>query len=383
MEKREKIQREALALWLNSGKKGTLELITGLGKTKIAMDAVKLLPTRAKILFLAETTTRKQDMLVEQYKWGCAMYSIEFACYQSAYKWKDTEWDLVIADEIHDSLTKEYSKFYANNKYESLLGLSATVDRRAMVDEEEAILKGHLLDELCPVVYKYSMDDGQVDGTARELDVYVINHELDSTALTITGGSKDVPFLQTEKAAYDYRDEQFRKCMYLPEHIKNFRFRTTSAARARLLYELPSKVDATKKLMESLPGKTIIFGNSIDSLEKITDNVVSSRNTDAYNTELRAKFDAGKINVIASFKKLKQGANLKGLDNVVIHSYYGKTKDLIQRIGRLRQNGEVGRVFIFITFGTQEQKWFDGMWEDISITKIPCRSVEDCVSKIR
>ena len=44
MDKRQKIQEEALAAWLNANQRGTLELITGLGKTKIALDAIKLLP---------------------------------------------------------------------------------------------------------------------------------------------------------------------------------------------------------------------------------------------------------------------------------------------------------------------------------------------------
>ena len=382
MDKRQKIQEEALAAWLNANQRGTLELITGLGKTKIALDAIKLLPINAKLLFLAEQTDRETDLKAEQIKWNVLQHKVHFACYQSAWKWKDTEWDLVIADEIHDSLTQQYSKFYRNNKFTRIMGLSATVDRRAMVNEEEALLKGHLLDELCPVVYTYTMDEGQTDGTSRKLDVYVITHYLNNTEVIVPGGSKEKPFLQTEQAAYDYRDQLFRNSLHLPEGIKQFKIRTTSAARAKLLYELPSKVIATKKLIPKLSGKTIIFGNSIDALEKITNNVVSSRNSDVRNTELRKSFDAGRINVIASFKKLKQGANLKGLDNVIIHSYYGKTKDLIQRIGRLRQNGEIGKVFIFVTSRTQEIKWFEGMFENISITKIPCNNVEDCIIKL-
>lgn len=384
MDKRATIQREALTSWVNSDQKGTLELITGLGKTKIALDAVKLYPTDAKILFLAEVKDRETELVNEQAKWGLSGYDIQFACYQSAYKWTNTEWDLVIADEIHDSLTQEYFKFYKNNKYKRILGLSATVDRRAIVDEEENIRKGHLLDEIAPVCYTYGLDAGQEDGTARKLDVYVINHKLNVMVKDVPAGSKTKPFKQTEWGAYNYWDGQFKRALFAPEHIKQFRIRYTSNKRAKLLYELPSKVVATKKLVEGVPGKTIIFGNSLSALEQITPNVVSSHNSDARNVKIREDFDSGNINVIASFKKLKQGANLVGLDNCVIHSYYSKSKDLIQRIGRLRNNGEIGRVFIFVTFGTQEVKWYNMMFEDTSVLNIiNCASVEDCLLKLK
>lgn len=390
MDKREKIQKQALTSWLNNKKKGTLELITGLGKTKIALDAVKLYPKDAKILFLAETTGRELELENEQQKWGLLGYDIKFACYQSAYKWEDTKWDLVIADEIHDSLTQQYSKFYLNNKYDAIIGLSATVDRKAIVNEEEQILKGHLLDKIAPVCYTYGIDKGQADGTSRKLDIYVINHKLDISKKNVLAGNKKNPFYQTEWGAYNYKDSQFKKALFAPTNIKEFKIRVTSAARAKLLYNLPSKIESTKELINNISGKTIVFGNSLEALHKITPNVIASKGADGKvqsdnkNKEIREDFDAGKLNIIASFKKLKQGANLVGLDNCIIHSYYSKSKDLIQRIGRLRQNGEIGKVFIFVTFGTQEVKWYNAMFEETdSLNIINCSSVKDCVSKLK
>jgi superfamily II DNA or RNA helicase len=213
----------------------------------------------------------------------------------------------------------------------------------------------------------------------------VINHKLDAHAKTVVGGTKASPFLQTEWAAYNYRDTAFRRALYSPQNIRSFRIRNTSAARAKLLYNLESKSTACKELISNIPGKTIIFGNSLEALESIAPKrVVSSNNTDAVNKTIREDFDEGRSNLIASFKKLKQGANLVGLDNVVIHSYYSKSKDLIQRIGRLRQNGEIGRVFIFVTFGTQECKWFDMMFEDTSsLNIISSNNVTECIAKLK
>lgn len=99
LDKREQIQKEALEAWIKADCIGTLEIITGLGKTKIALDAIALEPKKAKILFLAETTQREKDLKADMKKFKCK-HEVEFACYQSAYKWKDLEYDLVIADKF-------------------------------------------------------------------------------------------------------------------------------------------------------------------------------------------------------------------------------------------------------------------------------------------
>jgi superfamily II DNA or RNA helicase len=383
---REQIQKEALASWTNNGKKGTVEIITGLGKTKIAMDAIGTLPKSAKILFLAEVKDREIELRNEMKKWK-VNHKVDFLCYQSAYKLTNKKYDLVIADEIHDSLTVKYSEFYSNNTYKYILGLSATVDRKAWADEDNNIRKGDMIKTIAPVIYTYGVDEGQRDGTSRKLNVHVIRHKLDMRNKTVKAGNKKKSFMQTEWSAYQYWSKQMAQAFYMPDNIKLFRIRTSSAARAKILYNLESKIKATKKLCKKLNTKkkrTILFGNSLEALEKITPNVVSSNNTDTENTNIRKAFDTKKINMIGSFKKLKQGANLVDLDTCVIMSYYSKSKDLIQRIGRMRNDGTLGNVYIFVTLATQEEKWFESMFEDASsLNLIYYNNVDECLKKIK
>jgi superfamily II DNA or RNA helicase len=169
------------------------------------------------------------------------------------------------------------------------------------------------------------------------------------------------------------------------QELKSLKIRITSHKRSNLLFNLPSKIDVVKQLTNTINGKTIIFGNSLDALLKITPNVVSSKNDEKKNDFIRYNFDNDKINVIASFKKLKQGANLDKVDNCIIHSYYGVEKDIIQRIGRLRQNGDkIGNVFIILTTGTQEEVWFQKMMENMNdFTIINCNNIDDCIKKYK
>jgi superfamily II DNA or RNA helicase len=389
--KRDAIQNTAVDTWDKLHRKGTVNLSTGIGKTFVFLKACKLLPKGSKILFLAETTQREFDLnkdiafFKKVFKWDLhAHHNLTFACYQTACKWSNTQWDLVCADEIHSSLTPIYSLFYKQNKYNYILGLSATIDRNtSYIVNGEEINKGILIDSIAPVIFKYSLNQAISDGTTKKLRIYYIQHKLDSINRNVEAGTKDKRFKTTEKDAYDYWDNQFKQALFLPDGDKKlFRIRNTSAARAKILYNLDSKIEALKKLIPVLKGKTLLFGNSIETLLKVTPHVISNKNTETKNLELREKFDKGKINIIGSFKMLKQGANLKSLDNTVLMSYYSKELDMIQALGRQRVSDSTGNVFIFVTTGTQEVKWSKKALQNITnYEEIHCKDIDECIEK--
>ena len=112
-QKKDVVQQKALEAWIKEGKTGTCEIITGLGKTFISLHALYTMPQDDNVthLFLAEATDRKKDLFDDIQKYNkiflrdvLADYNLEFHCYQTAYKWKDREFGLVIADEIHDAI---------------------------------------------------------------------------------------------------------------------------------------------------------------------------------------------------------------------------------------------------------------------------------------
>lgn len=392
---KDKIQQQALHKWKEQGKTGTCEIITGLGKTFIGLHALYSMPIDYSIthIFLAEVKDRRVDLMrdIEKYNklFGRNVledYNLEFHCYQSAYRWKDRKFGLVIADEIHDALSPAYYRFFLNNKYESLIGLSATINRdtKYTIDDKE-VTKGQLLNKIAPVCYSYNLRDGLTEGTSRDLNVYVIKHQLEEVLKEVPAGNKRKRFYQTEKQAYDYWDREHKRAWFIQdEDSKALKIRITAHKRSHILYNLESRVRETKKLVTALSNKTILFGNSLDSLLKVTPNIVSSRNDDETNEMIRHNFETGKSNLIGSFKKLKQGVNLPNLDNCIIMSYYSTDKDFIQRVGRLRQNGKIGNVFIFLTENTQETTWFDKIFSNNDMLNlIYCDNVEDCVSKLK
>lgn len=392
---KDKVQREAVQSWIENDKRGTFELSTGTGKTIAALHCLYTMPKDKKVhLFLAETIEREKDLLTDILFFNKLFdvdvfkdYNLKFKCYQTVYKLEKYDFGLVIADEIHSSLSPEYSKFYFNNTYDAIIGLSATIDRKTSYEIDGRIItKGKLIDTIAPVCYTYNITQAKNDGIGRVLNIYIINQYLDSENKTVQAGSNFKRFMQTEKSAYDYWDKEHKKFWFIEDkEVRDFKIRMTSTKRSHLLFNLPSKVVIVQKLLDELKGKTILFGNSLDSLLKVTPNVISSRYSDDQNKLIRDNFDKGKISLIGSFKKLRQGANLTGLDNCILMSYYSSEVHAIQQWGRLRRNNDkIGNVFILLTIGTQEEVWFSKMIENMTdFNMIYCDDLKDCINKYK
>lgn len=338
-----------------------LQIYTGFGKGVVALKTIQKLPKKSKILFLSETTLRENTFKKELKDFGVKGYDITFMCYQSAYKLKSTYWDLVICDEVHESLSEVYSKFYFNNSWKHILGLTATLPK----DKKELAFE----------IFKYShtltIDEGRKLGLLPKYNFYIINHKLDNTVKNIKAGNKTNIFYQTELAMYQYLEKNFAKALFTSNTAnRDFIIRNAAAKRSNFLYSLPSKTDQVKKLVNNLPSKRkIIFGTNIPALLEITENTISSKNSAVKNDKLLENFNKGKINTIGSFKMLLQGANLKDINVAILHSYYGKEKQFIQSIGRILRFDEnkTSDVIIFRTLSTQEEVWFNKMTEETEL----------------
>jgi len=412
-EQKSKIQDEALNAWILANKRGTTEIITGLGKTFLSLKALYTMPLNKSVkhLFLAEQKDRLSDFIKDVQKFNkihnCNVlqdYNIEFHCYQTVRNWKDQKFGLVIADEIPDSISPANYKFYINNKFDALLGLTAMFNGNIYypltedsllkdIFKTNAISKLMMLDKFAPICYKYNINQGQKEGTSRKLNIFIVESYLDNINKNIIAGNSKNKFKQTEASAYKYIDMLFNKAKNLEyndnsvdfykwsekREIELFR---TSSKRANLIYELPSKVNIVKNLLKEIKEKTVVFGNSIKQLEAVTPNVVCSKNSDDRNNFLRGMFDSGIIKNIASFKKLVQGANLEKAGACIIMSYYSSEIGFIQKIGRLRQDEDKdGSVFILHTLETQETVWLNKMMENAVNYNIFKGNFEECVAE--
>jgi len=164
----------------------------------------------------------------------------QFLCYQTAHKlsletiFGNKNSTIVIMDEIHDMLSPIYFNFAKNNLIGTdipRLGLTATIDIKTKYEQNsEEINKMDLLNQFCPLVYSYSINNGQEDKTSREINLFVLNHELARGEKTIETGTKTQKWLTTELDQYRYYDKEFKKSLFLPHNNTSREFLIRAAA---------------------------------------------------------------------------------------------------------------------------------------------------------
>ena len=71
--------------------------------------------------------------------------------YKLHIKWSNKHWNVVVVDEIHTTLSPEYRKFYKNNTWNRIYGLTATVPE----NEEYKVL----LNKIAPIIYTTNTKD--------------------------------------------------------------------------------------------------------------------------------------------------------------------------------------------------------------------------------
>lgn len=411
-QRKDQVQNECLTKWITSDKTGTAEIITGAGKTFLGLKALYTMSKHTDVthVFLAEQKDREIDLEADIIKFNklnnCDVhrdYDLKFACYQTVRNWSGYKLGLVIADEIHDSMTPENYKFYINNSFNSIIGLTAKFDGKLQYAiknnetlksffGENIVSKLDMLNKVAPVIFKYNTDQGQSEGTSRLLNIYIVESNIDVNNKNVESGNATSRFWQSEEGAMKYANKNVNMALalqpfpnedyYVYEERRNLAIFKASLKRCSLIYDLPTKIATAEKLLKTILGKTIVFSNSLKAVKKVTPHVVASSNSDTENAVNRTMFDEDDIKVIGSFKKLKQGANLERADNVILMSYYSTEIDFIQRIGRLRQNKNlVGNVFVLVTKDTQEEVWLSKMMASSTNYRVVRGTLEECTNK--
>ena len=129
---RDKEQKKALNNWAITGFNGSIIAGTGFGKSRCAILACNYIlenVVNSKIHILVPTIQLQDQFIDEFHKWDLenCLDNVEILCYQSAYKLKSNQYDLVVCDEIHLGLSPQYRKFFENNTYNKLLCMTATL----------------------------------------------------------------------------------------------------------------------------------------------------------------------------------------------------------------------------------------------------------------
>lgn len=356
-----KVQEEAGRSWSVWGKQfGLVAAATGVGKSKIAINAAKELiaeKKNAKILIGVPTEKLRDENWEEEFrKWGLIRVynkNVSRVCHVSMSKIVKEEFDLVIFDEAHN-ITDLNASFFRNNTVHRCIALTATYPNDPT--------KKFLLQEagLSPV-YKIDLDTAVKLRLVAPYEITVIETRLESSKKTVPGGSKDKPFLNTERNHYDYLTKTINSLMFNPHRTeqqkKALQFKTIN--RMHFIYGLQSKEEAAKAVIAKLPAdeRTIIFCSNIKQAENLCEYRFHSKTDD---TDLN-KFLKGEVNQMSCVQAFNEGHNIPvKVDNAVIVQVNSNDRNLIQRIGRILRykKGHVAKVFIILCIDTVDENWY-------------------------
>lgn len=390
---RQEIQQEALNDF-NKHNTIILQWGTGIGKSYAALNmCIKYCALNNKdfkILLLVAETAHKENWIEEIKKWNLSelLNIMTIETYASLKKYKDTSWDIIIADEAHHLISDIRSNILYSIKANKVILLSATVPLELF-----EIINFWRKDFYLSTI---TVHDAIKWGILPEPKVFLIPLLLDNqkeSEIIIEGrGKKDLrvlikcsfkdrwkylkdkhnyPNLKleiscTQQQKYDYLNAQIEywKAKYFQtnqERVKN-KWLQLGSQRKRYLGEC--KTLYADLLLKKIKDKRFIcFCSSIEQAEFLGgSNCIHSKKKDSLN--IIQSFNNKKINNLFAVGMLQEGQNLNDIKAGVIIQLDGKERAFIQKFGRILRS-DSPQQFIFYYKNTKDIDYLNNIIEDI------------------
>jgi superfamily II DNA or RNA helicase len=329
---------------------------TGVGKTLVGLTHMENNSTSLmKCLIVAPKKAIFQSWKddAEKFGKGHLLDRMVFTTYLSLNKHNPNDYDAVYLDEAH-SLLDSHRGFLQLYKGK-ILGLTGTPPKR---DYSE---KGKLLNEFCPVVYTFKADDAVENRILN--DYQIIVHQLRlNECKGYQAVMKNRSFVTSEYDNYIYWSRRI--------DVGSGNMHMLRVMRMKAMMEYPTKEKYTKKLMESIQNKCIVFANTQAQADRLCPHSYHSGNKDSEENLLL--FKAGKITKLSTVLQLNEGVNIPDLKQGIIMHAYGNERKASQRIGRLlRLNpDDKSIVHILCYMDTVDEKWVKEALEGFDQSKV-------------
>lgn len=367
---RKKLQREVLNL---KGKHWVLELATGTGKTKLAIEKLKSLKAR-KVLIVVPTNVLKDEWSKELSKWSDDKMYVSMVTYKSFPKeegYCKEPWDCIVFDEGHH-LSERCVEGLEMYDYKHVIVLSATLSER----------KKQTLYNLLPDVTFFKRDLRDVIGMGILPDpkVFLVEMKLKSgeptecivknpdAKVTMTGNYKDrfrlyktmkkdikVRIRCNQKEYYDDLTSQveYWKNTFFNTGKEQFKNKWLKLCKERLDWMAKLKTPMVKQLLSKLEDKrTLTFCCNIAQSEELGSHSISSKNKES--SKILDSFNNGEISHITACNMLNEGCNLVNCQIGVYASISSSETAIKQKMGRLLRHPEPILIIPYFTHTREE-----------------------------
>lgn len=397
---RDSVNKEVLEL-SDKHKNLLIELPTGFGKSKLALDILKrhIIHLNQEVLIVVPRLVLIDTWKEEFEKWGMKKYllSVTFVTYVSLPK-KAGKWSMVIFDECHH-LSERCREALDSFTIERSILLSATVKNSVKWE-----LKGTFQNLFS---YKIHMKEAIDNEVLPDPRVFLIPLSLETNiptesiwknprgkepALEVSWANRWAAIRQktqkvriycTEWQYYTDLSDQidFWKKKYMVTRNEAFKNKWLRLAGERLKWLSDKKVDIVSRILWLIRGhRTLTFCNSIEQTEELGSYCINSKNKESSN--ILTAFNDGRIDHITACNMLNEGMNLVNCQVGIYNNLNSSEVIVKQRLGRILRH-EKPVIVIPYYKNTREQELVEKMLEDYNPQLITVLDkYEDLLSKL-
>ncbi|MEM2029909.1 MAG: DEAD/DEAH box helicase [Candidatus Bathyarchaeia archaeon] len=329
-------QKNALKAWLANGKRGTIVIPTGGGKTFIAMKAIELLKLPSVIFVTTvelanQWKSRLEELGANVGIFGAGEHEIDdvtVAIYNSAVKNIEklrNRFAFAIFDEAHHVPANTFKEVSFTLKSPFRMALSATPFRE---DKNEKIL----FFTCGKIVYFARYSEMLRERLVSPLEFYRVYVKMDLNEKTMYASIDEQNLTEKLKVAYTTKE----KYKALEEIVRRERER-----KMLIFTQYIDQAETAYETIRHLIPSALLTGE------------VSTRN----RRKIFERFKNGRIRAIISTTVLDEGVDVPDADVAIILSGSGSVRQLIQRIGRVirYREGKIARVYEIITSKSIEE----------------------------
>lgn len=340
---RAKMQREAKDAVRLAKYIATLIVTVGGGKGKVMIDLAMELIAKydiKSILYVCDNRRLRDDTkdgFPEQLQtWGTPELRkiVTLECYQTTRKWEGRKFDLLLADEADFAMTTEYCKVFFNNDFRFKILVTGTLKAE----------KKKLIQEIAPIVYKFSTVQAEDAGVVNKSNYWLYNYKMTE--------SESRTYIKWTRALMVAMNDGSNK------DTINF----LANKRREVLTTLDSSYGNVRKIMKWLWNKNkltrlVIFCERRTQADRVCKHSFHGENQKEDNL---TKFQTGEISGISVVSKIKRGINLKNANTAIFESITSSSTEFEQRNGRMKRlkTSEVAEViFMLPWYQTDEGTW--------------------------
>lgn len=379
---RDESQLNFVNKWKFNNYKGSLQAVTGYGKTRVSVLCMKECNDPDTIVIVPTKELKRQ--------WEFVLHDNELENWEvfvvnTAAK-KEIQTELLIIDEMHTTAMADwFSNSWKNAKFNKVIGLSASPIRKdgkhkdflkvspilMNIDYEEALANGWIAN--------YTIYNVGIELTPKEqLQHDKIDKSLKNLYLNMATRAKtSVEYI--EKNAFDVATVFLKEGLWDSIKLGKEYYRLISL-RKNLLYNAENKVKRTINYIEKNPDKKVlIFSQSqqfADEVQNQLGDICVTIHSGIKDKERNKNLDEFKVNenvrVISSIKALNEGIDIPELEVGICASGTSSKKDAIQQLGRVaRLYGNKHALFFNLYIkGTQDLYWLKNRQYSLDQSKI-------------